>query len=146
MRKLSGAKQQAILATVVVILSVIAAIVILDPPSLQRKRRLDARRVEDLKSIKYSIDSYWERKKSLPPDLATLEIEPGLSTALKDPQTGIAYDYEVTTTKSYKLCAVFALDSSDESQEHSLSRKWSHGNGKHCFDLQAPAKVDKNAD
>jgi hypothetical protein len=144
MKKMGGGKQLAIIATVIVVLSVISAIFLLDPPGVQRLRRLDARRVRDLKNITYSIDSYWERKKSLPPDLATIEKEPGLRTALKDPQTGIAYDYDVTTPKSYKLCAVFALDSSDESQESGLSRKWSHGVGKQCFNLRPQAKGDKD--
>jgi hypothetical protein len=146
MKKLSGAKYLAIIASVIVVLSVITAIFILDPPGVQRQRRFDARRVEDLRNITYSIDSYWERKKSLPPNLATLESEPGLRAILKDPQSGTAYGYEVTAPKSYKLCAVFALDSSDESRECGKSRKWSHGAGKQCFILRPPDKADKNVD
>ncbi len=146
MKKLGGSKNLAIIVTVIVVLSITAAILLLDPPAVQRQRRLDARRVKDLTGISYSIDSYWERKKSLPPDLATLEREPGLGVPLKDPQTGIAYGYEVTAPKSYRLCAVFELDSSDESREYRLSRKWSHGAGKQCFDLQPQAKIDRNAD
>ena len=145
MKKLSGAKSLTIIATVVVVLSIIAAILILDPPGMQRQRRMDAQRVRDLENITYSIDVYWERQKTLPPDLAALDREPGLKAATKDPQTGISYDYRVTAPKSYKLCAVFALDCSDETQQkYPSSRKWSHGAGKQCFDLKPPAKSDKN--
>jgi hypothetical protein len=143
MKKLSGAKYLAIISTCVVVLTVIAAVTILDPPGLQHKRKIDARRVRDLINISRSVDTYWERKKSLPSDLATLEKEPGLRIPLKDPETGIAYIYEVMNGKSYRLCAVFSLDSSDESQEYYLSRKWSHGAGKQCFDLKPPTKNNK---
>lgn len=146
MTKLSGAKELAIIASTVVVLSVIVAVFLLDPPGVQRQRRMDARRIEDLKSIEYSVDTYWERKKALPQSLAAMQKEPGLKTDLKDPQTGGAYEYQVKTPKSYSLCAVFSLDSSDNSQEFSTARKWSHGAGRQCFDLKPPEKADKNAD
>lgn len=144
MERASGAKHLAIIVTIIVGLAVATAILILDPPGLQRQRKLDTRRIRDLTNISHSIDSYWERKKSLPPDLATLEREPGLKIPLKDPETGIAYVYEVTSSKSYRLCAVFSVDSSDESQEYNSSRKWSHGAGRQCFDLKPPKSEDKS--
>ncbi len=144
MKKLSGAKYLAVVATVVIVLSVVAAILILDPPEMQRKRRLDSRRVRDLTSISYSINSFWERKKSLPPDLTALEKEPGLKIILRDPETGIPYDYQVTGSNAYRLCATFSIDSSDESQEYNNPRKWSHGAGKQCFDLTPPKKENTN--
>lgn len=146
MRKISGPKLLAIMASIIVGLSIVVAISLIDPPEVQRKRRLDARRVHDLASISYSIDLYWERKKTLPPDLSALEREPGLRPPLKDPKTGLVYWYEITTPKSYKLCAEFAFDSSDEAQEYRLTRKWSHGSGKQCFDLQPPTKPKKDND
>jgi hypothetical protein len=144
MKKLSGAKTLALIATIIVILVIGAAVLILDPPSMQRKQRIDARRVRDLIDISQSVDSYWDRKKTLPLDLATLDNEPGLRIPLKDPETGLPYIYECTNTKSYRLCAVFSVDSSDEGPKYSFSRKWSHGAGKHCFDLKPPVKKDKN--
>lgn len=146
MKKPSGAKYLAVIATVVIVLSVVAAILILDPPGMQRKRRLDSKRVRNLMSISYSINSFWERKKSLPPDLATLEKEPGLRTTLRDPERGIPYDYQVTGSNAYRLCATFSLDSSDESQEYNNSRKWSHGAGKQCFDLTPPKRGNINGE
>jgi hypothetical protein len=130
----------AIISTVVVVLAVVAAIIIMDPPGLQRKSRIDAHRVDNLNNISSSIDSYWERKKSLPPDLSALDMEPGLKIPLKDPETSIPYLYEVTGKDSYRLCAVFSVDSSDEAEEYFRSRKWSHGAGRHCFDLKPSIK------
>lgn len=143
MKRASGAKHLALIVTIIVGLAVVTAILLLDPPSLQRQRRLDTKRIRDLTNISYSIDSYWERKKSLPPDLATLDREPGLKIPLKDPETGIAYVYELTNSKSYRLCAVFSLDSSGESQECNPCRKWSHGAGRQCFDLKPLKSEDK---
>lgn len=140
MKKLSGVTYLAIISTVVVVLAVVAAIIIMDPTGLQRKRRIDTHRVDNLKNISSSIDSYWERKKSLPLNLTALDMEPGLKIPLKDPETGIPYVFEVTGKDSYRLCAVFSVDSSDEAQEYRSSRKWSHGAGRHCFDLKPPIK------
>lgn len=143
MKKSNVAKYLAIISTGVVVLAVVAAVMILDPPGLQRQRRMDGRRIRDLINISLSVDSYWERKKALPPDLATLEKEPGLRIPMKDPETGLPYVYETKDGKSYRLCAVFSVDSSDESQEYNSSRKWSHGAGKQCFDLKPLTKENE---
>lgn len=144
MKQTSGTKYLAIVVSIIVGLAVITAIFILDPPSVQRQRKLDSRRVRDLTNISHSIDSYWERKKSLPPDLATLDGEPGLKIPLKDPETGVAYVYEITSSKSYRLCAVFSLDSSGETRECNSRWKWPHGAGRHCFDLKPLKSEDKS--
>jgi hypothetical protein len=141
MKKRNGVTYLAYISIVVVLLAVVAAIIIMDPPGLQRKRRIDTHRVENLKNISMSIDSYWERKKSLPPTLTVLDMEPGLKIPLKDPETGIPYVYEVLGKDSYRLCAVFAVNSSDEAEEYNCSRKWFHGAGRHCFDLKPPIKT-----
>lgn len=143
MKKSNGAKYLAIISTIVVVLAVVSAVIILDPPELQRQRRMDGRRIRDLINISLSVDSYWERKKALPPDLATLEKEPGLRIPMKDPETGLPYVYEIKNTKTYRLCAVFSVDSSGEPQEYNLSRKWSHGAGKQCFNLKPLNKESK---
>jgi hypothetical protein len=140
MKKFSGVTFLAVISTVVVLLAVIAAVIIMDPPGVQRKRRIDAHRVNNLKNISTAIDSYWERKKSLPASLNVLDREPGLKIPLKDPETGHPYNYEVLDKESYRLCAVFAVDSSDEAEEYGSLRKWSHGAGRHCFNLKAPIK------
>ncbi len=144
MKRASGAKYLATIVIIIVGLAVVTAVLILDPPSLQRQRKLDGKRIRDLTNISHSMDAYWERKKSLPPDLATLDKEPGLKIPLKDPETGVAYVYETTTGKSYRLCAVFSVDSSDESQECDSCRKWSHGAGRQCFDLKPLKSEDKS--
>jgi hypothetical protein len=86
MKKTGGAKYLAIIVTIIVVLAVIAGITILDPPSLQRQRKLDARRIQNLIGISYSIDAYWDRKSFT--SRPTSEQEPGLKP-LQDPETGL---------------------------------------------------------
>ncbi|MEW6185383.1 MAG: hypothetical protein AB1585_06550 [Thermodesulfobacteriota bacterium] len=143
MKKTTGVTYLAIISAVVVFLAVLAAIFIMDPPGVQRKRRIDDHRVNHLKSISRAIDSFWERNTFLPADLTTLNKEPGLKTPLKDPETGGPYIYGVLGKDAYRLCAVFSVDSSEEAVEYNSSRQWSHGAGKHCFDLKPPIKNQK---
>jgi hypothetical protein len=126
----------------VVIGAVITAI-LLDPPGVQRQRKMDARRVEDLSSIQRATEEYWNRHKVLPTDLAMLGKEPGLRVAATDPETGSPYIYEVTGPKSYRLCAVFARDSSERAAGPYFSVTWAHGAGRHCFELTLPKKDDE---
>ncbi len=137
---MTSASAHKILAWVVsaVVISAVVTAILLDPPGIQRQRKMDARRVEDLSSIKRAIEEYCNRHKVLPTDLATLAKEPGLRVAATDPDTGSPYVYEVTGPNSYRLCAVFARDSSERSAVPYYSVSWAHGPGRHCFDLTIP--------
>ena len=73
-----GDRILAAVVTAIVVGAVITAIVMLDPPGVQRQRKMDARRIEDLMSIQRAAEEYWARHKALAPDLATLGKEPGL--------------------------------------------------------------------
>ena len=107
MTSASVQKTLAFLVSAVVVCAVVTAI-LLDPPGVQRQRRMDGRRIEDLLSMERAAEEYWNRHKVLPPDLAALAKEPGLRVPEADPETGSPYVYEVTGPKSYRLCAVFA--------------------------------------
>ena len=137
-----------ILATVViatVIAAVVAAIVILGPPSQQRKRKLDQRRIRDLMNIEQTVNSYWQRHKTLPPDLVTLSREPGFRPPTSDPERGSVYEFKVTGTDSFRLCAEFSFDSKEDPQPwyYSPTGPWAHGAGRQCFELtiQRPESV-----
>ena len=133
-------KARAIAVSAVVVAATIAGIVTLGSPTVQRQRRLDERRIADLRGIESAITVYWHRRHALPPDLATLSNEPGLRANTHDPEAGAAYDYERTGAEAYRLCAVFAFDSAAEAttRERAVASNWSHGAGRHCFDLRIP--------
>jgi hypothetical protein len=125
-------------ATLVIVAAVVAGLIAIGSPALQRKRKLDDQRVADLSSISQYVKYYWEQHKQLPADLAELGRQPGVRVP-SDPETGAAFEYVITGTNAYRLCANFALDSAD--QEHrryySGTDDWPHGAGRGCFDRHA---------
>jgi hypothetical protein len=143
MRTTRGDKILAAVVTAVVVGAVITAIVLLDPPGVQRQRKLDARRIDDLMSIQRAAEEYWTRHKALAPDLAALGKEPGLVVPTNDPETGAAYVYEITGPKSYRLCAVFARTTAERDAIPGYLVRWAHGAGRHCFDLEIPKDRDE---
>ncbi|MGC8639234.1 MAG: hypothetical protein ACP5XB_05070 [Isosphaeraceae bacterium] len=141
MTPVSGTKLLAFAVTAIVVGSLCAAVVLLDPPGVQRQRKMDERRIQDLMSLQRATEEYWTRHKALPPDLATLSKEPGLRVPETDPETGSPYGYEVTGPKSYRLRGVFARDSAEGASAPYYSVKWAHGAGRHCFDLTIPKGI-----
>lgn len=120
---------------VIVAITIGAAIFIMEPPSLQRQRKLDARRIDDLRNITRHIETYWQRHKSLPTNLVMLSSEPGSVNIFTDPVTATPYVYVPTGKTKYKLCATFGTDSSnEESQPYYGLGIWSHKKGYQCFD------------
>ena len=126
----------AISLVVAVLAVVIVGVILLDSPAQERLRRLDERRVDDLRSISAELDFYWTREGTLPSSLEELSNEPGIFIDLYDPETGQPYEYRVLSSNTYELCAEFARDTADE-QGRPYRDYWSHGQGRHCFELGA---------
>ena len=126
----------AISLAVVVLAVIIVGICLLDSPAQERLRRLDERRVDDLRELSYELDFYWTREGTLPISLEELSSEPGVFVDPLDPETGQPYEYRVLSSNTYELCAVFALDTAAE-QDRFYKDVWSHGTGRQCFQLEA---------
>ncbi len=126
--------------SLVVLGAIVAGVVLLDPPGVQRQRKLDQRRAGDLNTISLAIDEYWRRHaNTLPHDLAVLSVEPGLRVDLSDPESKLPYGYEVQDARAYRLCAVFAGDSGQQPRSFNGGPgAWAHGQGRHCFSLKPP--------
>jgi hypothetical protein len=123
--------------TAVVAASVIAAIVVLGAPSVQRQRKIDEVRVQNLTLIALSVSGYFARHKELPADLEALAKEPGYKIARSDPETGKSYGYQILGATSYRLCADFTGDSAKDSPQYFgayFNVTWAHGQGHQCFD------------
>lgn len=133
----------AVVAIGVVVGTVIAAVVVLGPPSKQRQRRLDVRRTQDLAAIAFAVDQYWDRRKELPKSLDTLVSDHHLPQVPHDPETDAPYQFTVMPPTAFRLCATFAQlsdqdDGRSEIAEYSGyvgQRSWHHGVGPTCFDL-----------
>jgi len=131
-------KIRAVAASAVVVAAIVAGIIVLGAPTVQRQRRLDERRVFDLTTIESAITVHWHRHGALPANLAALSAEPGLHPNTRDPTTGVSYEYEIVAPDAYRLCAVFAFDSAADPVERAMASSWSHGAGRHCFPLRVP--------
>ena len=123
-----------VVATVAV--CVVVGLFLLGPPGRERERRLDARRVADLRELAMAVDLFWSRQARLPAALSDLSHEAELQINPADPVTGMPYSYRVTGEKSYELCAQFGGPSGEDRGVPRVEF-WAHGAGSQCFRLEA---------
>lgn len=138
MKPTAGAGLLAV-AAVVVAAAIVAGIVELGPPSEERARRLDSRRVSDLQRLSSAILYYRDQKGRLPASLDELSSLANVSVDVRDPERGESYGFRVLDDTSYQLCATFDRDSKED--QRSYGREfWAHAAGTHCFTQKVPPK------
>jgi hypothetical protein len=106
------------------------------PPAEQAARRIDDRRVQELRAVGGAVDIYFERNARLPESLQELTAALQSSLATTDPETGARYDYRTLDARSYELCATFARPS----ESVATDAGWTHGEGRQCFTLKIKEK------
>lgn len=109
---------------------------LMGPPSEQAARRIDDRRVEDLRSLARGVDVYYGQHAALPESLDAMNTALQTTLLLQDPQTGAPYRYLAGSDKSFKLCADFVRPSQNVLRDSI----WAHGAGPQCFTLMAEDK------
>jgi hypothetical protein len=135
-----------VVASAAVLGAVVAGMVALGPPAEQRARRLDERRIEDLRALARGVEHVWATEQRLPPSLDRLPD--GFARSTADPATGQPYEYSVRGEKGYQLCAVFERDNTEEPDrswpryDHVTMSIWTHGAGRDCFELE-PAERER---
>ncbi|MFO0765071.1 MAG: hypothetical protein U0487_03445 [Patescibacteria group bacterium] len=151
---LSPYRIAAIGATAVVVAVAIGSLFLIDSPMKERLRRADDRRLSDLQSISYGIDSYvLKNKQQLPESLDAMIKDRDfgyLENQIKDPETQKPYEYKKTGDKTYELCAEFALSTKESEAKgtdytyRAYGPAWDHEAGRHCFslDIRDTAKED----
>jgi hypothetical protein len=113
------------------------------PPSAQRARAEDDRRLSDLSRIQFALHEQWvkaepKRSSVLPATLA--EALPMNRTARdqRDPVTGAPYEFHALGGTRYQLCATFAASTQDSEQTPpSPQAVWQHPAGRYCFAFDA---------
>jgi hypothetical protein len=126
----------AIAASVLMVATIATAIVWTGTPAERRKVKLDDRRVADLQALETAIDEHYEEHSLLPASLSVLGSKPGSRLSVADPDTGEPYRYAPLPGRRYRLCAVFATDTSVT--EAAREARWYHGVGRQCFERSSP--------
>ena len=116
-------------------------------PMTARLRRLDEKRVADLRAIHQALQRMVTKRdnntntvtliRELPKSLEevaehTKTQEAGRQLDLADPQTGEKYLYTVTGDKTYELSATFSL-----AREKQQTLFWNHPAGQHTYRFNA---------
>lgn len=102
-------------------------------PVTERGRRLDQRRLEDLRRIADGLDLYWTRQGRLPPSLDVLAGAGDDLISLEDPATTERYAYRILSTTAFELCARFDTEATPSDRREF----WQHSAGRHCFETDA---------
>ena len=123
-------------AVTAVITVVVAGLFVLGSPAEERARRVDDRRVADLKGIVAATDLYWTRHSRLPASLDELNAEPGVRIGTGDPAGLEFYGYQPLDSNHYEVCASFERESEEASRDPARNL-WAHGSGRQCFRLEA---------
>ncbi|MDO8470236.1 MAG: hypothetical protein Q7S84_04475 [bacterium] len=132
---------------------VIVGIVLVGSPGNERAQQFDIRRVNDLQQIQSQAVDYWQRTGKLPATLGEYAVD---YRPLTDPETNALYEYRVTASTTFEVCATFFTEASDAVTSGYTSRKpsapisadvtrpapvpvggggdtWNHPAGRFCF-------------
>lgn len=119
----------------VVLLAVVCGFYVAGSPQNQRLVRFDDQKSSDLQNIQSRLVYYWQQKGSLPTNLEVLNDPISGYTSPQDSQTGEAYEYNLTGSKAFQLCAVFNRASVAQLGDSSpFGDTWQHDAGRVCFD------------
>ena len=129
--------------TLLSIIAVAYAFSIIPSPAKEQIIATDAKRVSDLSDIQTAVDNYYQTHNKLPATLDNLKTkayDPSTPLVKTDPKTNQPYEYTVTSTYGYKLCATFATDSTKEQPDPNdsttypvYSGDFTHPEGHFCF-------------
>jgi hypothetical protein len=133
-----------LIATILVVISVIIGFLMVGSPMHQRDVRMDDQRTNDLQWIQSEIIEYWRNKDVLPESIDILENDLRGFTPPLDPETESNYEYEIIGNLSFKLCTEFKTESFELKNKEKLryprefrdpfSKNWNHKEGHVCFE------------
>ena len=146
---------------VIILAAVVWGFASIENPAAKRVRENDARRVSLLGEIEGRIERFYgypgqdydQGLGRLPKSFEDLEaFKEDYASATEDPFTSEPFEYKVTGSRTYQLCATFETEVNEETVEalrkkYSLSgyygyssygydKDWYHPAGYHCFDLE----------
>lgn len=130
-------------ASILFIVLVVVGIWLAGSPQDARLKRFDDARIQDLNAISNAVTNFYNKKDKLPTTVVELDEQNqrdyNQTLNLKDPQSGVAYEYRVisTTTREFELCAQFNLENQSEAimyyEPYGKGNTWQHSAGRDCF-------------
>ncbi len=118
--------------------SFVASWFFVESPAQARNRRLDQIVVNNIYSLESAVNSYYDRYKKLPDNLAMIQKEKDIyidAQSLIDPETNIPIFYQKLGDNDFQFCAVFRTDSreGDKRAVSYPSGQKEHGAGYQCL-------------
>jgi hypothetical protein len=136
-------------ATALAVVTLVWGVAVVGSPGAERLRKLDERRVQELRAIESSLDRLClgphTIRKEGPPQALVMPLPVTLAAlasqaterrpSIVDPGSGAPYEYKLAGPSSFELCATF-----DRPRDEDDDPRWNHPAGRHCFtfDLLAP--------
>ena len=136
----------------VVTAAVVIGVALVGSPTSERARQFDQRRVNDLQQAQSQVIDYWQRTGRLPATLGEYAVD---YQPFMDPEIGTPYEYYVTATTTFELCATFTEESDAASPVYTTKKPiepmptgatrpapvpvggvedtWNHPAGRFCF-------------
>jgi hypothetical protein len=131
------------LISALVLTSIVAGIMLIGSPALERAKSFDAQRINDLISIQNQIVyTEWENTGDIPTSTSVLNDPISNYVVPTDPETKAPYKYTKLSKNSFELCAVLettnrtsaiGTTTSYDSEPTTLTENWQHDAGKFCF-------------
>lgn len=115
---------------------------LIDSPSVAREVRLDEQQLSDLQDMQWRIEAYYQETASFPGDYEMLYTDFPVPVA---PEGRESYEYKITGSDTYKLCATFAAATPESERSiakpsvtngdvYLQNQNWEHGVGRKCFE------------
>ena len=144
-REVKKAKMIGWITALVVLIAIVSGFFIIGSPTSQRLVRFDEQKVHDLQGIQSQVIRFWQNKERLPESLEELDDPISSFMVPIDQQTFEGYGYNVISSLSFELCAVFNKENARLSGENIRIAKtfggpgiedsnWAHGVGEVCFE------------
>jgi len=144
--KPQDSKKVGYVVSVIVLIAIVSGFMVIGSPAEQRRIKNDTERVTNLRSVQYEVLDYWQRTKTLPDSLTTLNDPLRYFVESKDPVTGENYIYTKKDDLIFELCATFETKSPGQENQLDVSLRpykagyleedenWQHGSGYTCFE------------
>jgi len=121
-----------VVASAAVVAAVVAGLWAIGSPGQERRRRLDGRRVDDLRALAAAVDRYTADHRRLPASLDELLAGTRWSLDTRDPETRAPYEYRVVDDSTFEVCATYLLSLEEVGLR---DKRWAHGAGWTCHRL-----------